>query len=68
MDRYYCDNCNAECRPRTVIVSWSEWMDGALPQREIHGLCEDCARAFAELDFEYFVVAHRDRPRSVTLP
>lgn len=69
MNRSYCDNCNAECRPYTVTVDWSPWEDGITErQRKIHGLCESCARMIATLDFAGLAEAHAGRRRTVNLP
>lgn len=67
-DFYLCDNCNTQCRPRTVIISWSEWADGADGQKAIRGLCEDCARRIAVLDFAGLAAARSGRPRVMDLP
>lgn len=68
MDRSYCDNCNECCRPRVVVISWSSEDNRGDRQSNIRGLCEDCARAIAFLDFARLAERRAARPRTTTLP
>lgn len=68
MDLFLCDNCNTECRPRTVRIAWSEWEDGSCPQVKLKGLCEDCCRMIAYLDFAGLAASRAVRPRVMELP
>ena len=68
MDRSYCDNCNESCRPRTVTIAWESDRYCNDRQKEIRGLCEDCARAIAFLDFARLAERRAARPRTTTLP